>query len=50
MDDLAAKLLQLQTPNVRLRMGEIGVRRMRESYSWEKIVKEFDAEYEKAIA
>jgi len=49
LDDLVAKLLQLQTPDVRLRMGEIGACRMRELFSWEKIVKGFYAEYEKAL-
>lgn len=48
-DDLAEKLLSLTDPSLRRRMGEIGAARMKKDLSWDKIAKQYEADYLRAL-
>ncbi len=49
-DDLADKLVILSDVETRRRMGECGVKKIRERFSWDIIAKEFERDYKEALA
>ncbi|MFA5059068.1 MAG: glycosyltransferase family 4 protein [Candidatus Omnitrophota bacterium] len=49
LDDLISKLLQLQQADVRRKMGEVGVRNMREKFSWQKVAQGYIEDFERAL-
>jgi glycosyltransferase involved in cell wall biosynthesis len=49
LEDMIAKLLQLSCPDIRRRMGEAGVKNMREKFSWQKIAQEYVQDFEEAL-
>jgi glycosyltransferase involved in cell wall biosynthesis len=48
-DDLAQQLLRLSSPEIRLRMGETGMRRVRTRFSWNVIAQQRLQDYEEAL-
>jgi glycosyltransferase involved in cell wall biosynthesis len=50
LDDLVAKLLELESPEIRQRMGQYGAKKMRQHFSWQSVATRRLAHYSQAFA